>query len=507
MSYILNYSIITKKIIDLLVGFIRTQARGSRLYQQTQVTDRFSLEAARLPSIIVRNVSNTQRRTHSDDFIDDIYGRVELVPMLADDNLVGNDLQRTNLADSLDYDPRWPLDPSIGYPSGTDITNVIYTTVSGGTFGSGVTTGMIITIPPPNSFEPSSLIWALENPRLDGTTNPITAQGGTVNSTGMFAEGYANTNYAQTLSGTSIQISLINQNVFPYTGINAVYSGNNTGTGVFPTTGVGVNGAGWFQSGTTLLWSNGGYVDFSGASAAGQVPMSGATYWVDYSYSGPDIHTIAVALSADQEQFYLIYSGISLPNGATAIQAVSPDQFIVNASGLVPGLSGVSIKLNDVLWAGDQYQVQTWNTDQLTYATYGGIYDTSINFECYAGSTIEAQELGDLVERFLVERKKNPYDSAGFNLTSWAQGGQSEQEYINDHIFSTAVSCEGFIWWTDYRGADVITSASGTAIPTGIFVVSGQYIAPGVLTSVNYTNPTYYGGFYNLNGSNPLNNP
>jgi hypothetical protein len=377
MSFILNHSVVTKKIIDLLVDFIRKESRKSRLYQQTQVSDRFSLEAARIPSIIVKNVSNTQRRIHYDDFIQDIYGRVQLIPIQADDDLVGNNLQRTNLPDTLDYDPRWALDPTIGYPTGTDITQAIFTSGTGVNFNSGVTTGIIITLPPPNTYDPSSLIYALEAPREDGTPNPITP-------------------------------------------------------------------------------------------------------------SGTGIHTIGVAISAAQDQFYLIYSGTSITG--TVIQAVEPDQYIVNASGLVPGLTGTVIKLNDVLWAGDQYQVQTYYQDQMTYATYGGIYEMSIQFECYAGSTIEAQELGDLVERFLVEKKKKPYDSAGFNFTSWAQGGQGEEDYINDHIFSTSVSCDGFIFWTDYRSVDIITSASGTAIPSGTYPIY-PYMAPSVYTNLAFTNP------------------
>lgn len=495
-NFILNHSIVTKKIIDLLVEFLRQNARGNRLYQQTQVTDRFSLEDVRIPAVIVRNVSNTQRRTHSDDFIDDITGRVELVPITADSNLVGSNLIRTNLADSLDYDPRWAFDPTIGYPTGTDITQAIFTSQTGGSFNSGVTTGMIITLPPPNTFDPSSLIWALEATRPDGTPNPIDPTFRTVNATGLILETHSNVGYSQTASGSAFDIQIpLNLSVLT-TGIHNVYSGNNNTSGVFPTTGVGINGAGWFQSGTSLYWSNGSYTNFSGASAAGQIPLSGNSYGVDYSYSGPDVHTIAVALSSTQDQFYLIYSGISIPtSGNTVIQAVQPDQFIINASGLVPGLSGTIIKLNDVLWAGDQYQALTFKNDVLTYAVYGGIYDMSITFECYANSTIEAQELGDMIERFLVEKKKQPYDMAGFNLTGWAQGGQSEEEYINDHIFSTSVNADGFRFWQEYRGLDIITSVSGTAIPGGFFNNSGQYIGPGVETVLTVTNP---------NQANPL---
>lgn len=493
-NFILNDAVVTKKIIDLLVEFLRNNAKRNKMYEHTHVSDRFNLEQVRIPAIIVKNVSNTQRRIHYDDFIDDITGKFELVPISGDNSLVGNNLIRTNLPNSLDYDPRWPLDPTIGYPTGIDITQAVYTSQTGGSFNSGVTTGMIITLPPPEEFDPSSFVYALEAPRLDGTANPITTFSRTVNSTGLLFEGYANENYSQTASGTSLSVTLNYSSVLPLTalssGINAVYSGNNTGSGMFPYTGTGINQAGWYQSGNALYWSNGSYADFSGASAAGQVPMSGQTYWVDYSYSGPDVHTIAVALSADQSQFYLIYSGNSiLTSSKTVIQPVELSQYIVNASGLVPGLTGTVMKLNDVLYAGDQYQALTFPTEQLTYAVYGGLYEMTVNFECYANSTLEAQELGDLVEKFLVERKKAPYDANAFNLTAWSQGGQGEEEYINDHIFSTSVSVDGFRFWQEYRGLDIITGVSGIAIPTGFYNNSGTYVPPGVMTNLTWTNP------------------
>jgi len=515
-EFILNNAVVTKKIIDLLVDFIRKNARRSKLYENTHVTDRFSLEAVRLPSIIVRNVTNTQRRTHYDDFIDDITGRIQLVPISGDSTLVGSNLVRTNLADSLDYDPRWAFDPTIGYPTGLDITAAIFTSQTGGSFNSGVTTGMIITLPPPNDFDPASLVYGLESPLSDGSnnyggvpaTNPINPNFRTVNSTGLILENHTN-NIFNPLSSGNIQVPL-NLSVLPNytrqtinysitgtqnidlfspstTGINAVYSGNNTTYGKYPFSGIGISGAGWYQSGTSLQWTNGIYPNFSGAIVAGQIPASGSLYGVDYNYYGPDVHTLAVALSADQEQFYLIYSGISLA-GSIAIQPVDPGQYIVNASGLVPGLSGTVFKLNDVLWAGDQYQALTFQQDQLNYAVYGGLYEMSISFECYANSTIEAQELGDLVEKFLVENKKQPYNADAFNLTAWSQGGQSEEEYINDHIFSTSVSVDGFRFWQEYRGADIITSVSGTAIPIGFYNNLGSYIPPGVVTNLTLTN-------------------
>lgn len=493
-QFILNNAVVTKKIIDLLVTFIRKNARKSRLYETTNVSDRFSLEAVRVPAIIVKNVSNTQRRIHYDDFMDDIIGRFELVPISGDNTLVGSNLIRTNLPNSLDYDPRWSFDPTIGYPTGLDITAAVFTTQTGGSFNSGVTTGMIITLPPPNEFDPSSFVYGLEAPRLDGTANPIQPTGKTVNTTGLLFEGYSNINYSPASSGNFLTVPMFHQSLNPVTstssGIQSVYSGNNTGFGTYPATGNGLNGAGWFQSGNNIGWSNGSYASFSGASAAGQVPPSGATYWVNYNFYGPEIHTIAVALSADQEQYYLIYSGNSiLTSTKTVIQPVEQGQYILNASGLVPGLSGTQIKLNDVPWAGDQYQALTFQQDQLTYAVYGGIYDMSINFECYANSTIEAQELGDLVEQFLVEKKKQPYDADAFNLTAWSQGGQGEEDYINDHIFSTSVSTDGFRFWQEYRGLDIIKNVSGIAIPVGFYNNSGAYDPPGVEATLQVTNP------------------
>ena len=88
MAYILNRSIITKKIIDLAVMFLRENFATSKLYENVKITDRFSLTSAQIPCIIVRNTSNTQRRVHFDDLVEQIYSQVELVPTSTDNNLV-----------------------------------------------------------------------------------------------------------------------------------------------------------------------------------------------------------------------------------------------------------------------------------------------------------------------------------------------------------------------------------------------------------------------------------
>ena len=535
-KYGLNDAVITKKVIDLLVHFIRKNAKRSRLYEQTKVTDRFSLESVRIPAVVVKNISNTQRRTDYTDFINDTHGRVALVPIAADSTLVGNNILRTNLPESLDYDPRWAFDPTIGFPAGYgfsgngfagtgtipanptyDITEVVFTSQTGGSYSPDITTGIVVTLPPPAIFQPASMLYGLDAARSNGSngpavSNPINPTFRTVNASGLILEIHNNTSFLPSSSG-SFQVPL-NLNMLPlyqpvqidYTwpgnptnalfvfgavatsGINAVYSGNNTSFGTYPFSGVGVNGAGWFQTGNSIGWTSGAYPTYSGAVVAGQIPSSGSLYGVDYNYVGPDVHTIAIALNDTQDQFYLIYSGISL-GGSIAMQPVEPGQYIVSASGLVPGLTGTVIKLNDVLWAGDQYQALTWNKTIPTYAVYGGLYEMSIQFECYANSTLEAQELGDLVQSFLVEHKKQPYDLDAFNFTAWSQGGQAEEEYINDHIFSTSVSADGFRFWQEYRGVDLITAVSGLAIPTGYYTNSGTYIAPGVESIVTTTNP------------------
>jgi hypothetical protein len=367
MAYILNRSILTKRIIDTMVFFLREKFKTSRLYENVSITDRFQLEAMQLPMIIVRSASASARRTDFQDYIDDVQSMVELVPIAADSNLVGNNLQKVNLADGMSeiggvsYDPRYPFDSSIGYPSGTDISVTVFT--SGNTFPSDIDTGVIINIPPPRQFEPNSITYGLQIP---------------------------------------------------------------------PDFGVTVSGTGTYN--------------------------------------------LALALNQQQDQFYLIYSG----NGTLyAPQAVFPNQWIVAASGIVPALSGVNIKMSDVLYAGDQYELRLYNTPRIVYERYGGIYDISIQFDCYGRTTIESQELSDLAERFLNEKKFDIEQESGAHLLSWEEGGGSELEHTNEPIFQNSVSCTLFVEWFDLRSVGLITGYSGTAIPTGLYASSG-YLPPGV---------------------------
>jgi len=389
--YTLNRSIITKRIIDLTVELLKENLAKSRLYQHTDVSDRFALEAVQIPCVVVKSVSNNQKRVHFDDYIDDVNGKVDLIPFSADDAIYGNNVEQVNLPTDVNYDPRWPFDISIGYPSGTDINQTVYT--SGAVTNSGVDTGIIISIPAPSTFEPTSIVNATEYAGTDGP----------------------------------------------------------------------------------------------------------------WSITGTNNYNLAVSINSAKDQFYLAVSGTDITgtfappylNMGTGIVGfpVDPNQVIVDGSGLAAGLSGTQIIMSDVLFAGDQYQLITYPTNRFLYEVYGGIYNISIAFDCYARTTIEAQELGDLVQRIFVEQKHKFYDKYGVVITSWNQGGQSERDYVNDHLFTSSVSSDMFIEWHEYRGLPTITAASGIALPNGVY--AGIYEPVGVYTYQGTT--PIVPGYFNSN--------
>ncbi len=422
MAYILNRSIITKKIIDLCVQFLRENFATNKLYQNTKITDRFSLTGAQIPCIIVRNTSNTQRRVHFDDLVEQIDSQVELIPLSTDNNLVGNNIERVNLPATVDWNPIRPFDQSIPMASGTDINVTILTSGTAPYNETTYTTGIIITVPSSNTYKPVSLVYGVEEARLDGTPSPIT-------------------------SGS--------------------------------------------------------------------------------------IYSLAIGMDLPNDQFYLMYSGAGI-SGVNALP-INGNEYIVNPSGMQ---SGVAIKVGDVLFAGDQYQLNFYDSPRYVADRFGGIYNITINFDCFAETTIEVQELTDFVERFLVEKKFELYDLAGINLTSWSMGGQTEQAHINEYIFQSSVTVECFNEWFDIRSVETITSSVASAQPTrkgvvplgtywanvplsgigtmssgviatipvsgvnslarvlidpdGIFTLpSGAYIAPGVITYTNGQNEAF----------------
>ena len=90
--------------------------------------------------------------------------------------------------------------------------------------------------------------------------------------------------YLSTASGTATGTVL---NITDGVNIISVYDGTDTGSDT-PWSGTGTNsdGAGWYQSGSDLVWTNGTLVDYADAVASGIMPASGASYYVEYEYSG-----------------------------------------------------------------------------------------------------------------------------------------------------------------------------------------------------------------------------
>lgn len=365
-NFILNRTILTKKIIDHMVYLLKDYFNRSRLYEHIHITDRWPNEAVRLPMIIIRSASATAQRVHFDDFIQDEYGYYQLVPNYCNNDLVGNNIQKVNLPDELNFDNRYPFDNSIGYPSGNDIALTIFTS-GNSPFPTGIDTGIIMNVPPSRTFEPNSITYAL---------------------------------------------------------------------------------------------------DTSDTSELGRPSVTGT-------------YNLAIGLNEVQDQFYLIYSGNTL-SGNALVQPIEPNQWIINTSGLIPQLSGLQMKMADILTPGDQYLLNVFPRQRYTYSRYGGIYNISIQLETSALTTIESQEISDLAQRIINEKKFDIYREIGANLTSWAEGGGSEKDYINTPIFQNTINCELFVEWFDLRGENIVTSVSGTAIPTGSYNVN--YVAPGVST-------------------------
>ena len=370
----LNRQIITKKIIDAFVDFLRDNIATNKLYNNTKVADRFSYDTAMIPCVIIRQTTNTQRRIHYDDFMTDYEDRVQLIPISGNDIIVGNNNQRVNLPISIDWNPTWAWDTSIPLPSGSDITQVLFTSGTAPYNTTDITTGIIIEVPPPSTFVPTSIERAQEI-----------------------------------------------ESVNPYT-----YQPN-------PST---------ITEGTYVL---------------------------------------AIGLTGNQN--YLIYSGTGI--SGTMIVPIKGDDYVINPSGLPQNLS---IKMNDVLFAGDQYVLNTYTEKQFIAERFGGMYDITLNFDVFAMTTLECQELCDAVERFLVEKKMDLWNKYGFSATSWSKGGESEEAHLNEYIFKANLTTQGFVEWHEDRELTLISSVVVSGIPIGgyttnvIPVYNEQHVQSGELS-------------------------
>lgn len=282
-----------------------------------------------------------------------------------------------NLPATVDWTPNRPFDQSIPMASGTDINVTILTSGTAPYNESTYTTGIIITVPSSNTYQPVSLVYAIDEPRLDGTPSPV---------------------------------------------------------------------------------------------------ISNSTY------------NLAIGMDLPNEQAYLMYSGTGI-SGVNAIP-ITGNEYIINPSGMQ---SGVAIKVGDVLFAGDQYQLNFYDTPRYVADRFGGIYNLTLNFDCYAETTIEVQELTDFVERFLVEKKFDLYNLAGINWTATSMGGQTEQAHVNEYIFQCSISVECFNEWFDIRSNVLVSNIKNGIVPVGTYWTNVPEMMSGTtlfssqsITSVDY---------------------
>jgi hypothetical protein len=69
MSITGSYTLITKRMVNLLIDFLRENVNKSKLYENTKVSNVFSMETAQIPCVIIRQTSNEVRRIHSNNII------------------------------------------------------------------------------------------------------------------------------------------------------------------------------------------------------------------------------------------------------------------------------------------------------------------------------------------------------------------------------------------------------------------------------------------------------
>jgi len=117
-------------------------------------------------------------------------------------------------------------------------------------------------------------------------------------------------------AGPALEVSTVIDSV----GIIAVYSGATVADGPYQAGTLDVT-AGWFQSGTTLMWTNGADADFGTSAAADSIPASGETYYVHYEFAGsqytqPLVQTTSYSNSIET-------SGIA-PNYPAGVVVINP---------------------------------------------------------------------------------------------------------------------------------------------------------------------------------------
>ena len=224
--------------------------------------------------------------------------------------------------------------------SGPGNSLYVYPASGSGAYGSGyfVSGNNTIAWTPaantyPSSTTPASGAAFLVNYNFSGTT----LSGTTV------LEGSSFTSTYTGFSGSkadALNISGVTTNII------AVYSGASSASGIYPFSGtVGVSGAGWYATNGSLFFTNGIFTDFTAAAAKGFVPASGATYYIDYVFSGTATLGNPAVASLTQNGAYNVAigqpfpSGIVYPFGINAISGTSGYTYPASGTGIASGTS------------------------------------------------------------------------------------------------------------------------------------------------------------------------
>jgi hypothetical protein len=241
--------------------------------------------------------------------------------------------------------------------SGPGNSLYVYPASGSGAFGSGYyLTGSntinwtVAANPYPTSTTPASGATYLANYNFSGST----VSGSTVLESHTFNNTYVGA------SGTLTAALDI-----PYgASITAVYSGAGTGSGLFPQSGTSVSGAGWYQSGNNVLFTSGLISDYAAAASIGDIPASGAPFYVGYNYSGTGAvqslvqtgaysNTLSQPFSSGVTYFVSLNavsgtSGYAYPASGTA---TNPDTSGYSTSGAGYTFNGPSTTTSSVSWS------------------------------------------------------------------------------------------------------------------------------------------------------------
>jgi hypothetical protein len=274
--------------------------------------------------------------------------------------------------------------------------------------------------------------------------------------------------YAPTLSGTAAGSSLLIPNVET---ILNVYSGNSTSSGSFPATGISASGDGWFQSGSSLIWTNGSATDFAASSGVGTVPASGATYYVAFTYTGTVFGQTFTQTSAYENDF--VFTG-AIASGDTVVSgvvAVSGSATTYPASGTVSGTDSSGYGIDDSGWylsGTSAPQSLAWNP--VNPSAYG-----------YPPSTVVPIS-GVFYIDYTYDKSSTDYEPK--NFTDYTQVVSEYGPDAEWTLVTTGTNAGSY----DFASLNPLTLASRLAFANGASIVSLTQMSGNGLTTGEFQN-------------------